>query len=515
MARPSPALTMLDTSSHRGKELDSDCTFVIFGATGNLCQVKLMPALYHLELAGKLPENLHILACGRREWSTEYLTDKARQWIAEKARGQVDENVLDTFCSRLEYFRGDLDDVDMYARLASHLANQDSNNLAFYMAIAPQDFGAVTDQLSANNLLDESQGWRRVVIEKPFGFDLESAQALQRTIADRLDERQVFRIDHYLGKGMVQNVLVFRFANLLMEPLWNRTNIDHVQITHSEKIGVGTRGNYYDHSGALRDMLQSHLMQLLTLIAMEAPVSMAAEDLRDEKVKVLKSIRPISQDQVQAQAHRAQYLSGEVDGETVCGYLEEEGIPDSSNTETYAALKLYIDNWRWRDVPFYLRTGKRMQEAQSMISICFKQPPQQFFKDSGLDAQASNWLVLGIQPQECLRLEMTVKEAGLEMQTRIASLDASFAAPGQASMDAYENLLLDVMEGDQSLFLRWDEVEWAWRVVEPVLQAWAADDENMDTYKAGSWGAIKSRRLFDNEEVTWRHSIGPEDYTEK
>lgn len=502
---------MLDTAKQADAELDRDCTFVIFGATGNLCQVKLMPALYHLELAGKLPEKLYILACGRRDWSSEYFTEKAREWIAVKARGTVDQGVLDSFCNRIEYFRGDLEDGDMYARLATYLAKQESTNLAFYMAIAPQDFGAVTDQLSANNLLDESRGWRRVVIEKPFGFDLASAQALQQTIAARLDERQVFRIDHYLGKGMVQNVLVFRFANLLMEPLWNRTNIDHVQITHSEKIGVGTRGNYYDHSGALRDMLQSHLMQLLTLIAMEAPVSMAAEDLRDEKVKVLKSIRPITPQQVHAHAHRAQYLAGAVDGQAACGYLEEDAIPAASNTETYAALKLYIDNWRWRDVPFYLRTGKRMAEAQSMISICFKQPPQQFFKDSGLDAHARNWLVLGIQPQECLRLEMTVKEAGLEMQTRIASLDASFATTGQASMDAYENLLLDVMEGDQSLFLRWDEVEWAWRVVEPVLQAWASDDKSMDTYAAGSWGAIQSRRLFDNQDVTWRHNIVPDD----
>lgn len=496
----------------KARTMNKDCTFIIFGATGNLSQVKLMPALYHLEQAGKLPDKLRIIACGRREWTNINYIEEIHAWITEKARDGIDQTLFEKFSARIDYFQGDIDDKTMYAKLNTYLTDKlFSPNVAFYMAIKPQSFASVIDQLSKHQLLEETTGWRRVVIEKPFGYDLESAQALQQQIAKRLDEKQVFRIDHYLAKGMVQNVLVFRFANLLMEPLWNRNYIDHVQITHSETYGIGKRGPYYDATGALRDMLQSHLMQLLALIAMEAPVSMSAEDMRDEKVKVLKSVRPIAQNHVHAHAYRAQYSAGNINDKTVCAYIEEDGIPDESVTETYAALKLYVDNWRWRGVPFYLRTGKRMKESQSIISICFKRPPQQFFKNTNVKSDSHNWLILGIQPDECLRLEMTVKEPGLEMRTRKTSLDAGFRTSGEKITDAYEDLLLDVFEGDQSLFLRWDEVEWAWRIIDPVLRVWATESEHIDSYKAGSWGPKNSHHLFHYEDLRWRHSIHTEE----
>ena len=346
------------------------------------------------------------------------------------------------------------------------------------MAISPNGFSQVVDRLGNARLLTETDGWCRVVIEKPFGYDLESAQSLQKAIGNHLREEQIYRIDHYLGKGTVQNVLVFRFANTMMEPLWNRNYIDHIQITHSETLGVGSRARFYEGTGAMRDMIQSHLLQLLTLVAMEPPVSMEAEALRDEKVKVLKSIRPIPPDDVHAHAFRAQYSQGDIGGNPVAGYLQEAGVAADSVTETYAALKLYVDNWRWRGVPFYLRTGKRMAAQHSLVSICFRHPPQQFFRGTQVEQIRQNWILLGIQPCECLRMEMTVKEPGLEMRTRQTSLDASLRADGDMQTDAYEELLLDVIDGDRSLFLRYDEVEQAWRVVDPVLRSWAGERDD-------------------------------------
>ncbi|MGZ5070595.1 MAG: glucose-6-phosphate dehydrogenase [Methylobacter sp.] len=488
------------------------CTYVIFGATGNLSRIKLMPALYHLDAANRLPEGTRIVAIGRRPWDQAKWLDEVRQMIQAKAAGDFDEAVFQRFSARFYYHRGDIEQPECYTGLVDTLNrdNQFPKNIAFYLSISPADFGTVMEMLSNNRLFDEDHGWRRVIIEKPFGYDLDSAQALQKRISRYLTEQQIYRIDHYLGKGMVQNVLVFRFANVMLEPLWNRNYIDHIQITHSEDIGIGSRAEYYDKAGAMRDMLQSHLLQLLTLVTMEPPVSMEAESLRDEKVKVLKSIRPIPREAVHGHAFRAQYGKGRINGEQVNGYLQEEGIPANSITETYAAIKLYIDNWRWRGVPFYLRTGKRMATAQSVISICFRHPPLQFFRGTEVQCMNPNWVLLGIQPEECIRIEMTVKEPGLEMRTRSSSLDASFRQQNEKAIDAYEDLLLDVLKGDRSLFLRFDEVEYAWRIVDPILQTWAIERDYIATYPAGSWGPEDSRRLFDKESQSWRSSLTPE-----
>jgi glucose-6-phosphate 1-dehydrogenase len=489
------------------------CTFVIFGATGNLAKRKLLPAIYHLEAAGRLPESMKVIGFGRRDWNDEQWRDEVAKILGPLVRQGLNDTIYARLSQRLHFLQGDLSDASSFQALSETIQHTDEfpQNIVFYMAIRPAEYGIVTRNLSEVGLNRENGGWRRIVVEKPFGYDLESAYMLQQQLQRCLLEEQIYRIDHYLGKATVQNVLVFRFANVMMEPLFNRNYVDHVQITHSESVGIEGRADYFDGSGALRDMIQSHLLQLLTLIAMEPPASMDAESLRDEKVKVLKSIRPIPQSAVHAQAFRAQYAGGMIKNEKVRSYLDEEGVPKTSTTETYAALKLYVDNWRWRGVPFYLRTGKRMAESQSAICIRFKHPPQHLFRNTPVERLKPDWLLLGIQPSECVRIEMQVKESGLEMRPRTISLDASFQKEGDIPYDAYEGLLLDVIAGDHSLFLRYDEVEWAWRVVDPILRVWAMERDYIHTYPAGTWGPRATQRLFESEDQYWRHSLEPMD----
>jgi len=483
------------------------CSFVIFGATGDLATNKLLPALFDLENAGRLADNLSFIAFARHEWTTDDWLGHIRTILKDKVGESSSQRILEQFLARFRYQQGDFNSVESYHALSANLAPESAcSRTVFYLAIRPSDFVTVIKNLKAAGL-NEPRGMSRVVIEKPFGEDLESAQVLNRVLHQHFDEEQIYRIDHFLGKETVQNLLVFRFANTIIEPLWNRNFIDHVQITVAESIGIGKRAGYYDRAGALRDMLQNHLMQLLTVVAMEPPPALEADALRDEKVKVLRSIRPIAKRAVHAHAVRAQYTHGSIDGQPVAGYQQEENVEPDSITETFAAAKFYIDNWRWRGVPFYLRTGKCMPRQHSMIAIRFKHPPQQLFRETPLESIDPNWVLLSIQPEESMHMEIHVKQPGLDMNTRVMQMNASFRGTNEQTLDAYETLLLDVIEGDRSLFIRFDEAEWAWRVIDPILKFWTVEREYIPTYPAGSWGPAEANRLFDSDDQVWRNEL--------
>jgi glucose-6-phosphate 1-dehydrogenase len=485
------------------------CYFVIFGATGNLASRKLLPALYDLEAAGKLHADLRLLAFARRAWTRDNWLEHLHLSLNQHLGRDCDAAIFERFAQRFDYVAGDLTDPQAYRRLLDELSKPrlgTCENIVFYLAIKPSDFLAVIEQLDRIGI-SRVHGRHRIVVEKPFGEDIESARALNARLHQHFGEEQIYRIDHYLGKETVQNLLVFRFANTMIEPIWNRNYIDHVQITVAESEGVGNRAGYYESAGALRDMLQNHLMQLLTLVAMEPPAILDADALRDEKVKVLRSIRPLSPQDVATHAYRAQYAAGRVSGRAARAYVEEDGVAKGSAAETYVAARFFIDNWRWRNVPFYLRTGKRLAENMSLIAIRFRHPPQLLFHDTAAAHIDPNWVLLSIQPTECMHIELHAKEPGLGMNTRIVRLNASYRPTEATAMEAYKTLLLDVIEGDRSLFIRFDEVEWAWRVVDPILRDWSRHREFIATYPAGTWGPREAGRLFEREDQFWRNEV--------
>ncbi len=480
------------------------CAMVIFGAGGDLTRRKLIPALYNLATAGLLPRDFAVVGVARHEMGEEEFRRTMRREVRDALAAEVRTEVWEQLERRLHYLRGDIEDEGTYARLAGMLATLDRDqgtrgNYFCYLATAPSLFAGIIRRLGQAGLTREEGGrWRRVIIEKPFGRNLETARALNAEIARTLRERQVYRIDHYLGKETVQNILAFRFSNGIFEPIWNRRYVDHVQITAAESAGVGRRGAYYEQAGALRDMVPNHLFQLLSLTAMEPPNSVAADAVRDEQVKILHAIPPLDPDEVLTRAVRGQYGEGEANGEGVPGYRAEPDVAADSTTETFALLKLFIDNWRWADVPFYLRTGKRLRARLTEVVIQFKRAPFMLFRDTTVARLPSNRLALHLQPDEGISLSFGAKVPGPQM--RLGTVDMSFEYAdwfGTTPSTGYERLLHDCMMGDATLFQRADMVEAAWQVVDPILDVWKAlPPRNFPNYEAGSCGPAEADELL-------------------
>jgi glucose-6-phosphate 1-dehydrogenase len=484
-------------------------SLVIFGATGDLARRKLLPALYNLAHDGVLPGNFHVIGVARRERSDEEFADECLDAIRRFSRRPPDPEVLEVLRANIRYVSGTFDDASVYGQLSELLdgfeaeAGEELNRL-FYLSTSPDFFPVIVKELGTAKLDHHDRVAVRVVIEKPFGTSLQEARELNATVLSIFEESQVFRIDHYLGKETVQNMLAFRFANGMFEPLWNRNYIDSVQITAAEDIGIGSRAEYYDHAGALRDLIQNHMLQLLCHVAMEPPASFTAEDVRNEKVKVLHAIPQPSPQDVLEMAVRAQYSAGHAGGEDVPGYLEEEGVPSDSHTETYAALRLEVDNWRWAGVPFYLRTGKRLARKITEIAVTLKPVPHLAFSQDGSLGVRPNQLVLTLQPNEGVSLSLGAKIPGTRMIIRPVKMEFQYGSSFLSqSPEAYERLIADVMRGDATLFTRNDEVEAQWRVCDPIVTTWGASSDPLPQYKAGSQGPEEADTLLLGDD-SWR-----------
>ncbi|MCS6960023.1 MAG: glucose-6-phosphate dehydrogenase [Pseudanabaenaceae cyanobacterium SKYGB_i_bin29] len=483
---------------------------VIFGASGDLTARKLVPAVYHLRQQRRLPPEITIVGVARREWSHDYFREQMRQGVETYGQGIGAEAVWQDFAQGLYYCAADMDDPASYQKLNKLLTELDEirgtrGNRVFYLAVAPKFFAEAIRQLGYAGMI-KSPEKTRLVIEKPFGRDLSSCQELNKVVQQVCDERQVYRIDHYLGKETVQNLLVLRFANAIFEPLWNRQYVDHIQITVAESVGVEDRAGYYETAGALRDMLQNHLMQLFCLTAMEPPNQLEADALRNEKVKVIQATHLADTKNLQYAAVRAQYGPGWMKGKEVPGYRSEPGVNPNSTRETYVAMKFFVDNWRWQGVPFYLRTGKRMPKKVTEIAIEFRQVPYLLFK-SVAGQVSPNILILRIQPNEGVALRFEAKMPGTELRSRSVEMDFAYGKTfGIGGSDAYDRLLLDCMLGDQTLFTRADEVEAAWQLVTPALNAWdiPTDPNSIPLYEAGTWGPKEAEELINRDGRQWR-----------